>query len=123
MKSLAGEGYDFEVKWRPYQLAPDISREGRNKREYYDVSAASKPIAICNMLCPTRTVRASILHCSKKRVHLLASPDSPPSSRPNPRLARSLASPVPPPLPHSRFALVSLSCPTRGIKTNTPPIP
>ena len=57
MKSLAGEGYDFEVKWRPYQLAPDISREGRNKREYYDVSAASKPIAICNMLCPTSTVR------------------------------------------------------------------
>ena len=40
MTSLAGEGYDFEVKWRPYQLAPDISREGRNKREYYDVSAA-----------------------------------------------------------------------------------
>ena len=27
--------YDFDVNWRPYQLAPDISREGYNKLEYY----------------------------------------------------------------------------------------
>lgn len=44
MASLADD-YDFEVKWRPYQLAPTISREGRNKREYYEEKFGAERVA------------------------------------------------------------------------------
>jgi len=34
-KDALGNEYQFEIHWHPYQLNPDMPREGRNQKEYF----------------------------------------------------------------------------------------